>query len=411
MKKLLILIFLASSLGLQAQKTRAQLETQALVIKNATVAGSNTPIRVGQMFQDIVNNMQNIAPMSVASGINTYTMYVSPGVTAYTYGDVFLVDFVNTNTGASTIAALPLAAKAIKNVDGTDVSAGQLKRLMWIGYDGTNFQVIGGSSASTDPTFASNITVTLGGGKTLGRYTTGQTIPAAGKTAEEVMNLIAIEYVNPAFSSFSVTGQNTTVEVGTTLSGAKTFTWAITLNSGTVSTIDIYDNTGLAALVTNTANDGTQSPTIATYQLNANGTTQSWKGILHDTNTIQDINSSNFVVTSRFYRFWGTTATSPTTSPDVRGLPSSAFHTGASSFTLATGTTAIKFVVALPPSVTISSVIDTGNLNADITSSFVLTGTVNVLDAGSTNRAYNIYEYNIGAPYPVSSNLTITTAN
>lgn len=262
---------------------------------------------------------------------------------------------------------------------------------------------LGGGGGSSNYTGTSPTTITVGGlnaGTNISAYSTSQ-----------VLQAIVSPYQNPSFSSFNVTGQATTVEVGTTLSGSKTFTWGINNNSGVVTTLDIYDNTGLATLATNTPNDGTQAVTIATYQLNANGTTQSWKGIAHNTSPIGNINSGNFSVTSRFYKFWGTATSSPTTSTNVRALTNSAFHTGASTFTLATGTTAIKFVVALPPGVTISSVIDTGNLNADITASFVLTGTVNVLDAGSTSRAYNIYEYNIGAPYPTSSNLSITTAN
>ena len=51
--------------------------------------------------------------------------------------------------------------------------------------------VVGGS------TFASDITVSLSGGKTLGKYTTGQVIPSSGKTAEQVLNLIGVEDIYP----------------------------------------------------------------------------------------------------------------------------------------------------------------------------------------------------------------------
>jgi hypothetical protein len=67
--------------------------------------------------------------------------------------------------------------------------------------------------------------------------------------------------------------------------------------------------------------------------------------------------------------------------------------------------------VALPPSVTISTVIDIDASNANITSTYILTGTINVVDAGGTNRAYNIYELNLGAPYSFSHQHSITTAN
>ena len=92
-------------------------------------------------------------------------------------------------------------------------------------------------------------------------------------------------------------------------------------------------------------------------------------------------------------------------------MASSTFHTGATTFTFNTGTVQTKFVVALPPSVTISGVIDTSALNVDITDEWILTGTLNVLDAGSTNRSYNIYEMNVGVPYATSHAFSITTNN
>lgn len=230
-------------------------------------------------------------------------------------------------------------------------------------------------------------------------------------TIEEILEQLLTPYVNPVFTSFSVSGQATTVEVGTTLSGSKTFTWSIAVNSGVVPTIDLYDNTAASTLLAGTANDGTQAQTVTTIQLNSNAATQSWRGIGNNTSPPGTFNSSNFVVTARFYRFFGPTASSPANSAEVRALPISVFHTGASVFNLDTGNTLTKFVVALPPGVTISQVIDLDALNANITSEYILTGTVNVLDAGSTNRSYNIYEMNIGAAYSTNHRHQITTAN
>ena len=224
-------------------------------------------------------------------------------------------------------------------------------------------------------------------------------------------SFMRIPYVQPEFTAFSISGQSTTVEVGTTLSGAKTFTWSITENSGTVSTIDLYDITAGATLLAATPNDGTQSHTIATVQLNSNGANQQWRGVGNNSDPVGTFNSSTFTVTGRYFRFYGPSATSPTNSAEVRALNSSAFHTGASTFTLTSGTTVTKFVVALPPGVTISSVVDLDALNANITSEYVLTGTISVTDAGGTGRLYNIYEMNIGAPYSSSHRHSITTAN
>lgn len=343
----LILLSFASIISIAQTKSDAQLIIDAEVIRNETTPGGNTRGRIADMYEAIINNKPN---------------------------------------KTTTVNGHPLSSNVTITKD--DISGLD---------DATVFQ--------------SDVTFVLSGGKSFGKYTNGQTAAWTGLTVIEALQDAAVEYINPAFSAFSISGQSTTVEVGTTLSGSKTFTWTLAANSGVVSTIDLYNNTTSSTLLAGTPNDGSQAQTITTVQLNSNGATQSWKGIGNNTSPTGTVNSSNFVVTGRYYRFWGTAVSNPASSSDVRSLSSSAFHTGASSFTLATGTTAIKFVVGLPPGVTISSVIDTGNLNADITSSFVLIGTVNVLDAGSTNRAYNIYVYDIGAPYPVSSNLTVTTAN
>jgi hypothetical protein len=259
--------------------------------------------------------------------------------------------------------------------------------------------------------FQNNVPVVLASGKTFGKYINGQTAAWNGLTAIEAIIESVTEYINPVFTSFDVPAQPITIEVGTTLSGSKTFTWAITLNSGTVPTIDIFDVTAVSTLLAGTANDGTQSVTISTIQLNSNGATQVWRGVGNNTSPAGTFNSSNFTVTGRFIRFYGPTASSPANSADVRALPSNAFHTGATTFNLDTGTTLTKFIVALPPSVTITQVLDLDALNANITSEYVLTGTLNVLDAGGTNRSYNIYEMNIGSPYSTSHRHAVTTAN
>jgi hypothetical protein len=246
---------------------------------------------------------------------------------------------------------------------------------------------------------------------TVGGIASGTNLGVVAVPIQDILDDMLYPYVSPVFTSFSVSGQATTIEVGTTLSGSKTFTWGITVNSGVVSTIDLYDITGVATLLAGTSNDGTQAQTVTTIQLNSNGATQQWRGIGNNTSPVSTFNSSTFTVTGRYYRFYAPSSASPANSADVRALATSAFHTGATSFTFNTGTVETKFVIALPPSVTISTVIDTSALNAVITSEWILTGTVNVLDAGSTNRAYNIYEMNVGVPYGTSHAFTVTTAN
>src|SRR6478609_1414764 len=241
---------------------------------------------------------------------------------------------------------------------------------------------------------------------TVGGLAAGTNI--SGQSLEHILQSIVSPYIQPVFTSFSITGQATTVEIGTTLLGSKTFTWSINPGSGVVATIGLYDNTAAADLLASTSNDGTKTQLINTIQLNTNGATQSWKGIGHNTSPVGDFNSINFVVTARYILFYGASLATPTNSAQVRALPSSGFYTGAATLTLNTGTTLKKFDVALPPGSSITQVIDIDALNAVITSQYVNTGTVSVTDAGGTARTYTLYEMNTGVPYSTNHRHQIT---
>lgn len=261
--------------------------------------------------------------------------------------------------------------------------------------------------------FTHDIPVVLSNGKTLGKYTSGQTIPAIGKTFEEVITDIALEYVQSAFTSFTVspyTSYSNTVEVGTNLSGTRTFSWAITQNSGTVNTFSIYDNTTSTNIGTGLT--GTSANLLTnTRLLSTEADTQSWKAIGNNTaiGHIGTIDSTSVVVTARYSRWWGATDSNPTDRTSALLLPSTGFQTpGVNTFTLVTGTTKLKMVVLLPPSKTITSVYDSTN-NATITSSYILS-TISINDANGTARTYNMYVLSLGSAYPLSANHVITTS-
>ena len=61
---------------------------------------------------------------------------------------------------------------------------------------------------AVNPTLTSDIPVNLSGGRTFGKYATGSTIPATGKTVEEVIRMAALESINP---SATITASGTIV--------------------------------------------------------------------------------------------------------------------------------------------------------------------------------------------------------
>lgn len=407
MKKFLILFAaLLSSAAVYSQSEKSTISSFSTTkIEEGVVTGTN----VNKVNQDLLKSLDG-SLITETSGTNSY-VGAPFGITSYTNKWKVTVRIPNTSTNLATINFNSLGTKKIFKSPAVQAGAGDLvqnqdyQMAYNTALDGGAgaFLLIGGGGGSSDPAdidLPSVVALVNVGGIAPGYDTDGKSL------VEFITDLIH-PYIQPVFTSFSVTGQATTVEVGTTLSGSKTFTWAITQNSGVVSTIDIYDITGSTSLVT-TPNDGSQAQTVTTRQLNSNGATQQWRGVGNNSSPAGTFNSSTFTVTGRFFRFFGPTASSPANSAAVRGLPSSAFYTGGTTFTLATGNTQTKFVVALPPGVNITSVVDTSALNADITSEYVLTGTINVQDAGGTNRSYNIYEMNIGVAYGASHNHSIT---
>lgn len=261
---------------------------------------------------------------------------------------------------------------------------------------------------------------------------TGTSIPlggiAKGTTflATKLVKDVVYDLLNPPVAP-SITlsvNQATVVEVGTTISGSKTFTYVITPETGVITLLQFIDvtaaNSVLSSIAAPVPLSGIPSIAVTSNQLNSDGATQVWQSKLTNTNGLPNPNfpSANYSVVARYSRFWGARSGSPPlvdqtdiniTVNTVRALPNNAVQTSGNVFNLVTGTTLLKFCVILPPSVTIVSVLDSGNLNQDITSSYVSLGIIKVIDAGGTSRDYNRYEMNVGSAYPVSTTHVITT--
>lgn len=412
MKKLLIGLFLVFSIVGYGQKTKQQLKTLFDQIRNETATGANTNARVADAFQFLADASEPIiASSATTSGTSNYI--ADPGIasfTSYIKGQIFAIQFVNSNTGSSTINLAGKGGKNLKKPGGsTNLGAGDLVAgaTYFIWYNGTSFEVLNLASSGGgggESTFSADVTFVLSGSKSFGKYQNGQTAAWTGLTARQAILDAALEYINPSFNSFSV-NVSTQLEKGAVISGSKTATWSIAVGSGTVSTIDVVDNTALTTLLTNTPNDGTQAFTATTRTLTSAGSTQSWKGVLHDTGGVtQDINSSNYISTGFYRMWWGSLASAWATSADVRATSNTQLYTGASYVDLVTGTTNNIFEISLPPGHAITNVTDLTNLSLDITSSYVAQTSINVLDVGGSNSdAMVIYKYNPPVPYSPSA--------
>lgn len=278
--------------------------------------------------------------------------------------------------------------------------------------------------------FASDITVSLSGGKTLGKYTNGQTIPAAGKTAEEVINLIAIEDIAPTYVIPTMSLVDTAAniaEVGT--SYTNTLTATFTQNDAGILTLlriqkngsDLLPNTSTSPNVK--SDSGLYPNGVITYiaysDYNAgiiknytpSGTPDARTPLVRSVNAPQAASTnfaSNSVTLTGYYRyFYGPSATAPVDSADVRALPSSQLTVTGNVFTLNTGSVEKIFSVCIPATKNLVSVIDSSALNANITANYILT-TFNVNDASGAPVAYKIYTMTNAVPYPTNHAHIIT---
>lgn len=109
-----------------------------------TGGGSSTEIPMSQnavtrFVQDFLGNY------AAASGTDTYTASLSPAITAYVKGQVFLLTDVTANTVTNpTVALNGLAAKNLLDYKGNALTVGVFAGAVIIGYDGTAFRMLGG---------------------------------------------------------------------------------------------------------------------------------------------------------------------------------------------------------------------------------------------------------------------------
>lgn len=176
----------------------------------------------------------------------------------------------------------------------------------------------------------------------VGGYPLGSTFPIP-QTMQQMWNNLLYPYIAPAFSSFSISGQNTLIEVGTALSGLKTFLWATTqaLNVQPNS-VAIRDVTANNLIASGLANDGTEIVNIGSIS-NLVPISQSWRTEAVNTNAVP-FNSSNFSVSSIYPVFYGKVASGGAPSGSNRPLSDQALiDSGTKTVISSTGTITLSF--------------------------------------------------------------------
>ena len=277
------------------------------------------------------------------------------------------------------------------------------------------------TSSAAEPQFGNDILVSLNPGATFGRYKDGDTVPARGKTAREVIALSLVDSKFPTYLPASVGIAQTATqdgEVGESLNNTLTATFT-GYDAGALTNLNIVKDGAL--LGTN----GSASPHSAVdavvrplgsvvYQAEADYLAGALKNIqpagTPDTRPRQVRSSyapqaaeTNFlsgaVMVRGFYRlFAGSVAAAPNNSASVRSMGTSALVQGGFDVTLNTGASQRSFAVAVPPGYSLAQVVDLDAQGTDLTSQYTASS-VSVNDAGGNPVQYTVFSMTQAVPY------------
>jgi len=126
-----------------------------------------------------------------------------------------------------------------------------------------------------------------------------------GLTYDQLWQDLLVPYIAPTFTSFVISGQTQSVEVGTTVSGLKSFAWAFSNSANvTPNSMAILDVTGATTLASGISNVSPYSVSVGSITLTS-PSSYSWRG--QATNTQSTIfNSSNFTISWFWRKYYGT---------------------------------------------------------------------------------------------------------
>lgn len=191
----------------------------------------------------------------------------------------------------------------------------------------------GGTFTNPDPT-----TITVGG------IAAGSTFPTP-QTLQQMMDAMLYPYQAPAFSSFSISGQATPLEVGDQIPASVTFIWATSQSANVqANSISITDITGgNIVLASGLANDGSQ-PIVMGGPIQRT-TAGSWVFRIAGVNTHLAAFTRDATYSWRWRTFYGFGAFSVPTEAQIEALASSALSTAIAG-SYAMGATGYKFICA-----------------------------------------------------------------
>jgi len=261
-----------------------------------------TSLANASLSQDAVNVFtvqNNVGRYAVSAGTDTITLTLSPAITAYAAGQMFLFKAGGTNTGAATININSLGAKALKKPEGSALDAGFIvtNQFYHILYDGTDFVIVGnidfgapaastflqrnsGNTAYAAQTAAqvgATLNTALYGGK-IQRFTV--TLQNVSGTIVHLMTAYGEGTTASSFITAINGALNTATNTPTATDASTAFAAGLKISSGNQSRV-IFDTAALTeavflpvALVTNNNTGTTLTVQARILSSDVNGTTR-----------------------------------------------------------------------------------------------------------------------------------------
>jgi hypothetical protein len=283
---------------------------------------------------DLFSTSGAVTPTVVvsATGTNNYVGVANPGITAYSQNTIYITQFSNANTGST--ATLNIDSVGTMGIfksgeSGPEaLTSGDIVPFVnyYLTYDGVgNFQLFNSNPSSADLTYTNPLATQVAvGGVQAGTVFSNTPI-------KNIFDMLFYPYQSPNFSSFSISGQPTIIEVGATFTaGTKTFLWStswpgnVIANSIRITNLTADAGAGLSAnqiLVNNTANDGTEPFTFSSPIIKTSALTHSWQ--IRGQRTNGSYFYSNFSVNWRWRLYFGTNVGATLSESQAKSLESS----------------------------------------------------------------------------------------
>lgn len=275
--------------------------------------------------------IQEFSQVSVSAvGTGTYIGTGTPTITGYTLGEIYITNFQSGNTitgvtididgvGAVSVEKYDIDISGFTTLDIGDI---QPSVNYYLSYDGSILQFLETSPSSDPGTYTNPLAVPI----TIGGVEAGTVFNNTPYSA--VFDDLFYPYLSPAFNSFNINGQSTTVEVGTTIAaGSKTFTWNTTNSSYVQANSIVIKNItgGVLNLATGLTNDGTEVISIPSSIQKTTQNTHRWQIV--GTRANNTLFSRNFDVKWWWRVYYGTSSATTLTASEITGLTSSQLDT------------------------------------------------------------------------------------